>query len=125
MNLPNALTLFRILLIPVFMTLLLGAVPYGEALAVGRPVVCSDVLPLAGIAIDGKTAYVAPMNDNVAFAEKVVLALTHPAEADIVGRAGREVIRDLADSGLVVSRILNWINSFVQAEDECPGEMRL
>lgn len=35
MNLPNALTLFRILLIPVFMTLLLGALPYGEALAVG------------------------------------------------------------------------------------------
>ncbi|NLT34700.1 MAG: CDP-diacylglycerol--glycerol-3-phosphate 3-phosphatidyltransferase [Gaiellales bacterium] len=34
MNLPNSLTLFRILLIPVFMILLLGAVPYGKALAV-------------------------------------------------------------------------------------------
>jgi len=34
-NLPNAITLFRILLIPVFMTFLLGAIPYGAAFAVG------------------------------------------------------------------------------------------
>jgi CDP-diacylglycerol---glycerol-3-phosphate 3-phosphatidyltransferase len=32
-NLPNSITIFRILLIPVFMTFLLGAVPYGAVLA--------------------------------------------------------------------------------------------
>jgi CDP-diacylglycerol---glycerol-3-phosphate 3-phosphatidyltransferase len=32
-NLPNSITMFRILLIPVFMTFLLGAAPYGEVLA--------------------------------------------------------------------------------------------
>lgn len=35
MNLPNGITLFRILLIPVFMTFLLGTIPYGAAFAVG------------------------------------------------------------------------------------------
>lgn len=41
MNLPNAITLFRILLIPVFMTFLLGAVPYGEVWAVAVFVVAA------------------------------------------------------------------------------------
>lgn len=35
MNLPNAVTLFRILLIPVFMAFLLSTIPYGEVFAVG------------------------------------------------------------------------------------------
>jgi len=33
LNLPNSITIFRILLIPVFMTLLLASVPHGEVLA--------------------------------------------------------------------------------------------
>lgn len=48
MNLPNALTLFRILLIPVFMTLLLGTLPHGDALAVAV-----FVLAVATDSLDG------------------------------------------------------------------------
>jgi len=48
MNLPNAITLFRILLIPVFMAFLLGTIPYGAAFAVG-----TFVLAAATDSLDG------------------------------------------------------------------------
>lgn len=82
----------------------------GEYLDSGTPTVCNDVPPLDGIAIDGVTAYVAPLGDVDAFAAKVIDALEHPEDAQRIGRAGRARIRQVADSKLVARDFLRWLD---------------
>lgn len=83
----------------------------GEYFATGRPVICCDTPSLAGVAIDGRTAFVARMGDESGFVQKIVYALQHPAEANQVGRAGRERIREVADNQVVAAELLRWVES--------------
>jgi glycosyltransferase involved in cell wall biosynthesis len=61
-----------------------------EAMAAGKPVVASRLAPLTEIVVNGDTGLLADPNDPEAFADAMVWLLTHPEEAQQMGRRGRE-----------------------------------
>jgi glycosyltransferase involved in cell wall biosynthesis len=61
-----------------------------EAMAAGKPVVASRLAPLTEIVVNGETGLLVDPNDPEAFADAMVWLLTHPEEAQQMGRRGRE-----------------------------------
>ena len=78
----------------------------GEYLATGRPVVVSAAGDIPRYLTDGVDAYLAPSTDVEAFSERLRYALSHPAEADLVGKRGRETARESFDPVSHGARIL-------------------
>jgi glycosyltransferase involved in cell wall biosynthesis len=64
-----------------------------EAMAAGKPVVASRIAPLSEIVVDGDTGLLVEPENPKAFAEAIVWLLTHPAEAQHMGRRGQERVR--------------------------------
>lgn len=62
-----------------------------EAMALGLPIVASDVPALREVVQPGRTALLSPPGDAPALAEAVTELLDHPGEAASLGRRGREV----------------------------------
>lgn len=60
-----------------------------EAMAVGRPTVCTSVGGVPEIVDDGVTGYLVPPRDPVALAERLVALLEDPERAAEMGRAAR------------------------------------
>jgi glycosyltransferase involved in cell wall biosynthesis len=60
-----------------------------EAMALGRPVVATDVVGSRDIVADGQTGLLFPWNDPVAGAEKLVELFDDPTKLAAMGRAGR------------------------------------
>ncbi len=64
-----------------------------EAMALGLPVVASDVGGNPELVADGRTGLLAPPDDPVAWADAVRRLLGDPALADRLGQAGRTLVR--------------------------------
>jgi glycosyltransferase involved in cell wall biosynthesis len=60
-----------------------------EAMAVGRPAVCTDVGGVSEILEDAVTGYTVPPRDPAALADRLLELLTDPARAELMGNAGR------------------------------------
>jgi glycosyltransferase involved in cell wall biosynthesis len=82
-----------------------------EAMASGRPVVCTDSGGPPEYVRDGKTGYIVPVGDHVRMAERIALLLDAPELADRLGRAGRAV----AERELVYE---NMTRAFLQLYEE-------
>ena len=65
-----------------------------EGMACGLPAVCTDVGPMPEVVTDGVTGFVVPPNDSAALREKLVWLSEHPAEADEMGRKGRQRVEE-------------------------------
>jgi glycosyltransferase involved in cell wall biosynthesis len=63
-----------------------------EAMAAGLPVVASDIPPNRELVVNGKTGFLAPVGDRVAFAQLAERILLNPALARQLGTAGRDRI---------------------------------
>ncbi|MGH7127929.1 MAG: glycosyltransferase, partial [Planctomycetaceae bacterium] len=64
-----------------------------EAMALGIPVVASDIPPNRELVGDGRTGFIVKVGDSVGFAQFSDRILADPALADRLGRAARERMR--------------------------------
>jgi glycosyltransferase involved in cell wall biosynthesis len=64
-----------------------------EAMAVGIPVVASEVGSMAELIRDGESGFLIPAADAVALAERLAHIFQDPAGARDMGTRGREVVR--------------------------------
>lgn len=60
-----------------------------EGMACEAPAICTDVASMPEVVQDGVTGFVVPPNDPAALRDRIGWILTHPAEARVMGRAGR------------------------------------
>lgn len=65
-----------------------------EAMALGKPVVASNVGGIPEVVKDGMTGYLVPPKDPEALAEKILLLLHHPQLAADLGRSGRKRVQE-------------------------------
>lgn len=65
----------------------------GEYLITGHPVVLTPVGEIGRYLRDGVNCIFAPPGDYVAFAEKLIWAISNPSEANAIGAAGKEVVQ--------------------------------
>ena len=66
-----------------------GITSIGEAMAMGLPVVCTEVAGLRDTVVDGVTGKLAPPGDSEALRAAIVWMLAHPQEAGKMGLEGR------------------------------------
>jgi glycosyltransferase involved in cell wall biosynthesis len=69
-----------------------------EAMAMGKPVVATDVGGVSAAVRDGQTGLIVPSHDADALADKLVSLLTDNELATRIGAAGRELVRDSFDA---------------------------
>jgi glycosyltransferase involved in cell wall biosynthesis len=70
------------------------ALNIGEAMAAGVPIISTNVDSVPEIITDGKTGLLVPPDNPEALAEKMLYAVTHPAEMEANARAGRTWVRE-------------------------------
>jgi glycosyltransferase involved in cell wall biosynthesis len=78
---------------------LLG-LPMLESMAVGTPVVCTDVGGMPEYVVEGVTGYVVPPNDPAAIRERILRVLSDRDLAARLGRAGHEHVQQFSWSDL-------------------------
>jgi glycosyltransferase involved in cell wall biosynthesis len=64
-----------------------------EAMAAGKPVVASRIAPFTEIVLEGETGLLVEPKNPKAFADAICWLLTHPREAQQMGKCGQERIR--------------------------------
>jgi glycosyltransferase involved in cell wall biosynthesis len=64
-----------------------------EAMSYGVPVVSTDTEGGQEVVQDGITGFIVPRRDPEAMARRIAYLLSHPAEAERMGSAGREVVK--------------------------------
>ena len=65
-----------------------------EAMAAGKPVVASRIPPLTEIVTEDETGLLADPDDPQAFANAILWLLTHPEQANQIGKRGQERVYD-------------------------------
>lgn len=75
-----------------------------EALAMGKPLVITDVSGVRDVVQDGRSALVVPPADPGALAEAITRLLERPEEAAAMGARGREQVRRELDIRAIVRR---------------------
>ena len=60
-----------------------------EAMAAGKPVVCTRVGGVSGIVAEGETGYIVPVGDAEALAERMTRLLRDPQLRARMGQRGR------------------------------------
>jgi glycosyltransferase involved in cell wall biosynthesis len=63
-----------------------------EAMAAGRPIIATRVGSLDEMVIEGETAHLMPVDDEISFAEALHRVLADRARAEAMGRAGRHFV---------------------------------
>ena len=81
----------------------------GEYLLTGNPVVVTRVGDIPLFLENQKTALLAEQRNPGDFAEKVLWAIEHPKEAELIGLAGREVALKEFNYRTETKKILNII----------------
>lgn len=76
-----------------------------EALYLARPVVATDVGPVASMVADGVTGRLIPPGDPAALASALADLLADPQRAAAMGRAGAERVRSNFDGNTLVARV--------------------
>lgn len=71
----------------------LQGTPLLESMAVGTPVVCTEVGGMPEHVLDGVTGYVVPPNDSQALRDKLKLLIGDSRRASEMGRAGHEHVK--------------------------------
>jgi glycosyltransferase involved in cell wall biosynthesis len=64
-----------------------------EAMAAGKPVVASRIATFTEIVLEGETGFLVESKNPKAFADAICWLLTHPREAQQMGKCGQERIR--------------------------------
>ena len=65
-----------------------------EAMAAGRPVVCTDVGGLSEVVTAGETGFLAPAGDETALADRLIRLISNRDLCQQIGTAGRAVAFD-------------------------------
>lgn len=74
-----------------------------EAMALGRPVIASDVGGVSTILNDGETGLTVPPSDSGRLAERILELLNDPIRARAIGTAANRRVRDAFDVGKMVA----------------------
>jgi D-inositol-3-phosphate glycosyltransferase len=85
-----------------------------EAMAMGTPVIASEVGGLAFVVRDGETGFHVPSRDPEALADKIFCLLTDPGCREQLGRQAREYAQQY-DWSIIVQRLLQVYRSLLPA----------
>ena len=77
-----------------------------EAMACGRPAICTDVASMPEVVVDGDTGYVVPPGNPAALGAAIGSVLADPAAADRMGARGRARVVEHFSWSKVVERCL-------------------
>lgn len=77
-----------------------------EAMAVGRPILTTNVPGCRETVIDGENGFLVPAFDVDALAEKMIWFIEHPEDIELMGLASRKVAEERFDVHMVNSRML-------------------
>jgi glycosyltransferase involved in cell wall biosynthesis len=78
-----------------------------EAMACGRPTICTDVASMPEVVTNGQTGYVVPPNNPAALGAAIGALRADPATATSLGDAGRRRVLDRFRWSQVVDRCLD------------------
>jgi glycosyltransferase involved in cell wall biosynthesis len=78
-----------------------------EAMACGRPVICTDVASMPEVVIHGENGFVVPPNNPQSLGESIDAIVADPVRAEAFGRAGRQRVLDRFRWEQVVDRCLD------------------
>lgn len=98
----------------------LGTVMF-EAMALGKPVVATNVGGVAHALEDEKTGLIVPAEDAHALADKIIQLLEEPEKAQQLGEAGRQLIRDRFTAERMVDETLDLYRSVLAATEKAPA----
>ncbi len=76
-----------------------------EAMALGKPVIATDIPGPSDIVVDGQTGFLVSAGDVKAMAEKILFLLNNPAMAKSMGEEGRKRVDELFDIKKQVRKI--------------------
>ncbi|MCX7791081.1 MAG: glycosyltransferase family 4 protein [Chloroflexaceae bacterium] len=87
-----------------------------EAMAMGKAVICTRTNGQSDVVVDGQTGLYVPPGDPLALRAAVQHLLTHPEEAERMGRAGRRRVERHLTIERYVARIASLVSDLRQAE---------
>ncbi|MEK7670716.1 MAG: glycosyltransferase family 4 protein, partial [Bacteroidota bacterium] len=76
-----------------------------EAMAMGKPVICSRIKGQVDVIQDGKTGIFVPVGDSKALREAILYLWNNPKEAERMGRAGRKYVEECQTLDKFVSNL--------------------
>ena len=76
-----------------------------EAMACGKPVVCTDLLPLREFIISGENGWLVPVCQTSPLAEAILMLLTQPEQANEFGRKAYKVVAEKANREVEMQRM--------------------
>ena len=83
----------------------------GEYLAFARPVIITNAGEAMNYLEDGKNAYIVEPNDTESIANKILQILSHPNEAEKIGKAGQEVAKNVLNCDIQAQRLITFFQS--------------
>lgn len=92
----------------------LGAIMM-EAMAMGKPVIASDVGGVYSVVCDGATGLLVPPSDSRRLAERIQELLNDPIAARAIGEAGRQLIREDFNVETMVERTVDLYDQVLKA----------
>jgi glycosyltransferase involved in cell wall biosynthesis len=78
-----------------------------EAMALGKPVIATNVGGVAAAVRDGQTGLVIPSQNETELAEKIVWLVQNPDRAREIGRRGRELVSESFNVRQMVNETAN------------------
>jgi len=85
-----------------------------EAMALGKPVVATDVLGTQELVVDNQTGFLTPLADIDAMADKIKLLARNPDLRSRLGIAGQNRIADLFDETNIIQNLYNFYRNRVK-----------
>lgn len=89
-----------------------------EALAMGRPVITTDVPGCRETVIDGINGFLVPARDAEALARKMFVFLEQPELIPLMGRASRELAEERFDVHKINQRLIGILSSELRLENK-------
>jgi glycosyltransferase involved in cell wall biosynthesis len=92
----------------------LGAIMM-EGMAMGKPVIASNVGGVYSVVSDGETGLLVPPSDSRRLAERIQELLNDPVAARAIGEAGRQLIRDNFNVETMVERTVDLYHQVLRS----------